>query len=113
MTTGLLRNPCAACPAGEEMVLHTLIQHAQNFDIDFFQEWYPRLMAVLDPLPESRKDLKWNLVQEVAFDDHDVLMLHDQPGLINYSAVHAQLDMGNLHPEEWFLPFQPRWDHML
>jgi hypothetical protein len=62
--------------AAEEMALHKIIEAASNdFDVD--EDGF--ITGLLEPLPHSTKDADFNLVSDLAFDDHDVLMLFQNP----------------------------------
>lgn len=72
--------------AAEEMALHKIIEAASNdFDVD--EDGF--ITGLLEPLPHSTKDADFNLVSDVAFDDHDVLMLFQNPHVSEASSMHG------------------------
>eukprot|EP00775_Hariotina_reticulata_P006757 gene6757-6974_t len=85
------------------MALHKIIEAATddyNVDDDGF------VTGLLEALPCSTKDNDFDMVSELAFEDHDVLMLFSNPNIIG-SRVAAMMDFAHLHPRDWFKPFNP------
>lgn len=89
----------ALCTA-EEMALHEVINTAEDFAVD----------GVLDPewiedLPmHGQDDTDFELMREILFEDHDVLMLYNPAlaPLLNDPEFRSTI----LHPRNWFKPFR-------
>lgn len=95
------RLPYPRCTA-EEMCLHLAIEDAEDtVDDDALPEGDPSL-------PEHENDYDWDACDEFLFKDHDVLMLND-PSLDGIEDPDSELGrnmrMVNLHPRDWFTPF--------
>jgi hypothetical protein len=63
-------------PAAEEFALHMIIGMAEDYWKDGVDE---AIADVLEQLPCSILDDDFHMVSEVAFLDHDVMMLYDLP----------------------------------
>ncbi|WIA10568.1 hypothetical protein OEZ85_010755 [Tetradesmus obliquus] len=93
--------PRPNCTA-EEFALHRIISMARDFWHDGVDD---AVADVIEALPCSTLDEDFDLVSEVAFQDHDVLMLFDTPRLIHPSGLAQNFGLANLHPDGWFKPF--------
>jgi hypothetical protein len=87
---------------GEEMALHVVIDHAEDWSND-------GVRSTPESLPEdSERDDDFESARDVLFRDHDVLLLFD-PALDGVDDPESELDQrfrfANLHPSRWFLPF--------
>lgn len=87
---------------GEEMALHVVIDHAEDWLND-------EVLSTPESLPEdSERDEDFESARDVLFRDHDVLLLFD-PSLDGIDDPESELDkrfrFANLHPSRWFLPF--------
>eukprot|EP00741_Cyanophora_paradoxa_P006806 tig00001042_g6582.t1 len=83
------RVPRPTCTA-EEMALHCIIREAEGGGAE--QD------PAYEELPESRCD-DLGLLGDLLFEDEDVLLLYEQPGLAGGGP-------GHLHPRDWFRPFR-------
>jgi hypothetical protein len=96
------QEPQPNCTA-EEMALHKIIELAQ----DMYSSEDESIMDTLQDIPRSKKDEDFDMVSDVAFQDHDVLMLFDMPGaVLGNGPIQQMMDFANLHPDEWFKPFK-------
>lgn len=93
---------------GEEMLLHILIAEAtEAYKITQGTSQRNPLEVVAALLPVCRSDGDFEMMSEMWFEDHDVLMLFD-PRLkgIQNSPTAELLGMVNLNPKDWFKPFR-------
>lgn len=90
---------------GEEMALHLVIDHAEadyESRVDIFDEQLAELPG------RGEADHDFDLMRDVLLRDADVLMLFDMTldGIEDPSSEEARREgTANLHPEQWFLPF--------
>ena len=91
---------CLAVCTAEEMALHEIIQAAEDFVDDEIIDG-----DALAALPDHGEDDEdFDLMRDVLFEDHDVLMLFNarfEP-YVNDPA----LGTTHLHPQNWFKPFR-------
>ncbi len=87
---------------GEEMALHIVIDHAEDW-LNNGVLWTPESLPV-----DAERDDDFDSARDVLFRDHDVLMLFDASldGVDDPEGeLHEQFRFANLHPSRWFLPF--------
>ena len=88
---------------GEEMALHKIIEMAQ----ELYTDGDEAIMDTLEGLPKSTKDENFDMVSDLVFEDHDVLMLYDMAdAVLSNGPMQHMMDFANLHPDEWFKPFK-------
>lgn len=90
--------------AAEEMALHLVIRSARAAIAD---DWptASRAIETLSPRPE---DFDWDLIDDVLFQDHDILSLYDieLDGIEDPDADQSQqIGMGDYRPHTWFTAF--------
>jgi hypothetical protein len=90
---------------GEEMALHLVIDHAEG-DLD---SGIDASGGQIEQLPDlGGRDHDFELMRDVLLRDLDVLLLFDMrlDGIEDPSSEVARLEgTANLHPAQWFLPF--------
>ncbi|KAI8468349.1 MAG: hypothetical protein J3K34DRAFT_12107 [Monoraphidium minutum] len=92
---------------GEEMAFHLAVDWAREYDWGGNDEE----SAQLDRLPQAEMDDDWELVQDAAVQDEDVLMLFDDkvaPQLLAGGTLAAVMGVTHLHPSECEPPPPPR-----
>lgn len=91
----------ASC-TGDEMALHLVIDEAE-------EEAHCGEIQIPEYLPsDPERDDDFELVREIMFRDHDVLLLFEGSldGIEDgESEMNEFYRFANLHPREWFLPF--------
>ncbi len=100
------RWPSPSCPA-EEMALHLVLQDAPTAADD---DW-DGLDQTLADLPEHADDLDWDMVEEVLFQDSDILALFDPAadGVEDPdNDLNKAMRIGDYRPEAWFATFANR-----
>jgi hypothetical protein len=100
IATGHGESSCLALCTAEEMALHEIIDNAEDFLGDEIPvpEW-------LEDLPDHGEDDRdFDLMREILFEDHDVLMLFN-PELARF-INDREFRSTILHPRNWFKPFR-------
>lgn len=108
--------PYPRCTA-EEMALHVTLDAAQDFLDIFLDQGMWKGVAALpergradtqpaDAVAALRAELQ--VLQDILFEDHDVLMLFEPEldGIESDADVIDRMGLANLHPKDWFLPFR-------
>jgi hypothetical protein len=98
--------PYPRCTA-EEMALHIALTVTDELVGDDAMEPH----EAYDTLPVEADDTDFELLRDVLFEDHDVLMLSDlELDGIENDPVAEELGMVSLHPRDWFRPFRSPGD---
>jgi hypothetical protein len=94
--------PYLACTA-EELAAHAILDQAADWAEDWDEEGKAKFGIVDEP--RGRADVQW--LKDVAFEDHDVLLLFD-PSMdgIEESELAPQMGFANLAAPDWFKPFR-------
>lgn len=88
---------------GDEMALHLVIDFAEA-EFESGTDAFDERIALLPALGDS--DTDFESARDVLLRDDDVLMLFD-PSLDGVDDPDSGYRTVNLHPERWFLPFEP------
>jgi hypothetical protein len=106
LATGEFTYPGLAKCTGDEMAVHLIAETAQAALND---EWMPMSEELAGRLPEhGDDDADFDMATEILLKDEDVLWLFNREadGIEDSeNEVNRNMAMTNLHPKQWFLPF--------
>jgi hypothetical protein len=92
-----------ACTA-EELAAHAILDEADGFGEDWDDPEAQQQFSFTD-FARARADIRW--LKDIAFEDHDVLLLFDaRMDGIEDSSLADQMGFANLSAPDWFKPFR-------
>jgi hypothetical protein len=95
-------HPYLACTA-EELAAHAILDQAESWG----EDWDVDDLAEVGIVDEARgrADVEW--LKDMAFEDHDVLMLFDaRMDGVEVSDIAERMGFANLAAPDWFKPFR-------